>query len=69
MLASDCSGNREQITDDVDGRLVALEPSQIAEQIRVMLGDEALLKRLGKAAMEKNASYPEDIERLLSLAE
>ena len=69
VLASDCSGNREQITDDVDGRLVALEPSQIAEQIRVMLGDEVLLRRLGKAAMEKTASHPEDIERLLSLAE
>ena len=69
VLASDCSGNREQITDGVDGRLVELEPSQIASQIQVMLADRKLLARLGRAAMEKPACYPQDIEKLLSFAE
>lgn len=69
VLASDCSGNREQITDGVNGRLVALEPQQVADQIRAMLGDPQLLERLGKAAMEKPTSHPEDIKELLSFAE
>ncbi|MDD7178480.1 MAG: glycosyltransferase [Lachnospiraceae bacterium] len=69
VLASDCSGNREQITDDVDGRLVALDPPQIAEQIRAMLADPLLLERLGAAAAKKPTSHPEDIEELLSLTE
>ena len=69
VLASDCSGNREQITDGVDGRLVELEPSQIASQIQVMLADRTLLARLGRAAMEEPACYPQDIEKLLSFAE
>lgn len=69
VLASDCSGNREQITDGVDGKLVGLEAEQIAGQIRVMLEDEALLAQLGKSAMEKPANHPEDIEKLLSFAE
>lgn len=69
VLASDCSGNREQITDGVDGRLVALEPEKLAGQIQAMLSDEALLERLGKAAAEKSISHPEDIEKLLSFAE
>ena len=55
--------------DGVDGRLVALEPSQIATQIREMLGDEVFLKQLREAAMEKPTNYPEDIEELCSYAE
>ena len=69
VLASDCSGNREQIMDGVDGRLVSLEPEQIAAQIRELLADEEILAQLGKAAAEKPASHPEDIEKLLSFAE
>lgn len=69
VLASDCSGNREQIADGVNGRLVALEPSKIAAQIQALLLDECLLERLGRAAMEKPTSYPEDVEKLLSFAE
>lgn len=69
VLASDCSGNREQIADGVDGRLVALEPARIADQIREMLGDEKLLAQLAQAAVEKPTNYPEDIEELCSYAE
>lgn len=69
VLASDCSGNREQITDGVNGRLVTLDPRQIADQIRAMLDDREMLERLGKAALEKPTSHPEDIEGLLSFAE
>lgn len=66
VLASDCSGNREQIEDGTDGSLVALEPQEIAERIQEMLEDEPLRKRLAQAAKKKPVNYPEDIEELLS---
>ena len=69
VLASDCSGNREQITDGVNGRLVALKPEQIAAQIREMLGDPKLLEHLGSRAAQTSMNHPEDIEKLLSFAE
>lgn len=69
VLASDCSGNREQITDGVNGRLVALDPACIAAQIRELLADPELPERMGKAAAEMSGSHPEDIEKLLSFAE
>ena len=69
VLASDCSGNREQITDGVDGRLVELEPRQLAQQILALLSDEPRLASLGKGAAKKPTSHPQDIEDLLSFAE
>lgn len=68
VLASDCSGNREQIRDGCDGVLVELVPARIAEEIRRLLGDGALREALGSRGKEKPSVYPEDIERLLSLA-
>lgn len=68
VLASDCSGNREQITDGCDGRLVELSPEKIASQIRHLLEDEELRKRMGSCAQAKPTDYPEDIRKLLSFA-
>lgn len=68
VLASDCSGNREQITDGKDGILVALAPDLIREQIMRLLSDDRLRGQLGRQAGEKPTIYPEDIEELLSMA-
>lgn len=68
VLASDCSGNREQITDGEDGILVALEPDLIREQIMRLLSDDELRELLGRRAKEKPTIYPEDIEELLAMA-
>lgn len=67
VLASDCNGNREQLTDGVDGRFCALTPEGIADGIRELLADEAQRKRLGEAAAERMMDYGEDLGLLLEL--
>lgn len=67
VLASDCSGNREQLTDGVDGRFCELSPEGLASGIQELLADEALRKRLGKAAAQKTTVYTKDMDRLLEL--
>ncbi len=67
VLASDCSGNREQLTDGVDGRFCELSPEGLASGIQKLLLDEALRKRLGKAAAQKTTVYTKDMDRLLEL--
>lgn len=69
VLASDCSGNREQITDGVDGVLCTLEPELLKDQIVALLTDQEKRQRLGAAAADKPTIYPKDIEELLALAE
>ena len=53
VIVSDCSGNREQVDDGVDGLLTALDPEDIADKIQRALEDSALRERLGRAASEK----------------
>jgi glycosyltransferase involved in cell wall biosynthesis len=67
VLASDCSGNREQISDGVDGVLSPLEPEALAAHIRQLLENVGFCKRLGEQALKKPVNYPEDLEMLLSL--
>lgn len=65
VIVSDCSGNREQVIDGVDGILTELSPPDMADAIQRALTDEALRTRLGKAAAERRFDT-ENIEMLLS---
>ena len=68
IVATDCSGNRDQLTDGVDGLLVAFTPEAIAEAVARLLSDAALRRRLGHAA----AARPQlsgDVAALLGLAD
>lgn len=56
VLLSNCSGNREQITDGVDGMMCELSPESIAESIRLLIEDEPLRKRYGQAAAARSVS-------------
>lgn len=67
VLASDCSGNREQIVDGVDGRFCCLTPEGIASGIMELLTDDAKRKRLGQAASGRTMAYQEEIKQLLEL--
>lgn len=67
ILVSDCSGNREQVVDGVDGSMCALTPEGICEGIRRLLKDKEACRRYGKAASEKNLSEEKQLERFLSL--
>lgn len=65
MVVSDCSGNREQVCHGKDGLMCGLTPDSLAENIMLLLEDEALRGKLGAAAAKKNADAAEEIQKLL----
>lgn len=67
VIASDCSSNRQQIKDGLDGMLCPLEPGAIAESVASLLEDDEKRKKLGRAARDKETSGGKEIERLLEL--
>ena len=69
ILVSDCSGNREQVIQDVDGLLCEFCAEGICEGILQLLDDADRRERLGRAAAEKNKAENTEIVKLLSLTE
>ena len=63
VIASDCSGNRELITDGEDGILCQLIPENIAESIIRISGDKEKRKKMGRMAKAKKT--PEGQEKFL----
>ena len=53
ILVSDCSGNREQVENGVDGVLCQLDARDISEHIKQLLHDEELCDRYGRNAAKK----------------
>lgn len=64
IVASDCAGNRELITDGEDGLLCPLTPAAVAGSIDRLLGDEKKRKRFGRMAEAR--IIPQGQERLLA---
>ena len=67
MVVSDCSGNREQVCQDIDGILCDFDAKAIFEAVSELLHDKEKQKRLGQAAKEKNASAKAETDKLLSM--
>jgi glycosyltransferase involved in cell wall biosynthesis len=67
MLVSDCSGNREQVVDGVDGRLCELTPEAICAGVRELLDDEEKCAKWGAAAAGRQMTESRETEKLLSL--
>lgn len=67
MVVSDCSGNREQVRHGKDGLMCGLTPESLAENITLLLEDEALRGKLGAAAAKKNTDAAEEMQKLLSM--
>ena len=61
ILVSDCSGNREQVVNDVDGMMCSLTPEAISEQIKLLLENNEKRRRLGKQASVKLALNQTDV--------
>ena len=53
ILATDCSGNREQITHDVDGRMCPLKPECVSAEIFWMMEHSEKCKEYGEQAKRK----------------
>lgn len=67
ILASDCTGNREQVIPGVDGILFELTAQNLAHELEKLLGDPALRERLAREVARKNLDHPEDLDLLLGL--
>lgn len=67
IIASDCSGNREQIVPEVDGLLCEMTPEGICECVRVLLEDEVKRRAFGQAAANKKLADAREVDKLLSL--
>lgn len=68
VIVSDCSGNREQVTDGVDGLMVDFDAEQIASAVQRLLHDPQLRRRLGENAAAKDFGT-KDIQQLFALLE
>ena len=68
IVVSDCSGNREQVTDGLDGLMVSVEAEQIAGAVQRLIHDSQLRARLGAAAAAKDFET-KDIQQLFALLE
>ena len=53
ILATDCSGNREQIEPDVDGRLCRLDSQSVSDEILWMIAHPDRCKAYGQRARQK----------------
>ena len=53
VVASDCSGNRQQVEDGVDGVLCPLTPEGVAGAVERLLADREARERIGRTAREK----------------
>lgn len=67
IIASDCSGNREQIVPEVDGILCEMTPEGICQSVRYLLNDEEKRKSFGQAAAAKELTDVREVEKLLKL--
>jgi len=67
IIASDCSGNREQIENGVDGILCDLTPETLKESIEELIKNKQKREAFAKASVQKELIYKEDLEMLTDL--
>lgn len=69
VLVSDCSGNREQVTEGVDGLMCDLTPESICGGILEYINDPEKRKLYGENAAKKRIDARTDLDQLLSMLE
>ena len=67
ILATDCSGNREQINDGVDGRLCPLTPEAVSEEIFWMIQHPEACRGYGEEAKKKVLYHTKGLDQFLAL--
>ncbi|MFZ7120108.1 MAG: glycosyltransferase [Eubacteriaceae bacterium] len=69
IVASDCTGNREQIQHEVNGIIVDLEVNEIASEIIKLLDDKTLIYKFEQANAEMKFDYRKNLDLLYSFME
>ncbi|MDF2868973.1 MAG: hypothetical protein K0R05_548 [Anaerocolumna sp.] len=67
IVASDCTGNREQIESGYDGILVDLSAENLVRELKRILNEPELQKEYAEHVLEKQLDYPEDLEFMLAI--
>lgn len=67
IVVSDCSGNREQVVQGVDGLLCELTPESICDAVAQLLEDEQKRASYGHAASVRQITGESEIQKLLVL--
>jgi len=67
ILVSDCSGNREQVTDGVDGSMCALSAEAIGHAVIDLLQDNEKRYRYGERAAARQIDNTVDIAKVFEL--
>lgn len=67
ILASNCSGNLENVSDGVDGRLCDLTPEAIRDGILWLMEHPEERQQYAKAAGQKHLNQANEIDKLVSL--
>lgn len=69
IIASDCDGNREQVSDGIDGRLVELDANSIAQAVIDMINAPDLIASYGQKASLRKFNYDNELQDLIKLIE
>lgn len=67
IIASDCTGNREQIQNNINGYLIPLTPEAIADSIKQLLLQPELIQKFETANSTINLVHEEDFTAFLEL--
>ena len=67
IVASDCTGNREQIESGYDGLLLTLDIENLVRELERILDDPELRKDYAEHVLEKKMDFPADLESMLAL--
>lgn len=68
ILATDCSGNREQIENGTDGILCELDPGQVCEQLLYMINNPEKCKGYGEKAKQKVPCNTKGFDEFIAMA-
>ena len=64
IIVSDCSGNREQVTNGEDGLICAFDSKSIAKAIKELIMDKDLREHLGNNALKRNMNDGEEVRKI-----
>lgn len=67
IVASDCTGNREQIVNGISGYLVSLNAEEIARHIEHLLSNPQKCRQFEEASASTDLKHPEDLHAFLEL--
>lgn len=67
IVASDCTGNTEQIIHDVDGLMLTLNVDNLTETLKYAFDHPEVCERLRQNVRKKQLEHPEDLQAMLSL--